>query len=117
MFSPLKLCIDYDLSDYVNGASMNTITKEMLPCTNDIFIPTLMQGISKATKRTTTVSTNGLSVFKNTDGRPSVTSSIIKEKNYITSYNKINYTINKGTTVRCCFLNGKLSKLSFNKGD
>ena len=153
MFSPMKL--DIDLTQEVNGtllekADLNKTSKVK------IHIPVLMQLIGDSKVEKKIVQTNGLSVFKNIEGRPNISSRIIYEQNYLETntsgsenassiesavnlvtenINKwvpktitvqgetvkvasqgsvsLKYNQSKGSTVRCKFLNGKISKLSF----
>lgn len=117
MFSPIDLQIDFDLGEYQSGINLLSITKKECPKKGYIYIPKLMNKLSSSQMYTKIVRTNGLSIFKNTEGRPSISSLTLTEKNYIESYHTINYSIDAGEYVRCSFLNSKISKLSFNKGD
>ena len=101
-----------------------------------VYIPTIMSGITQGDPCISNVNTNGSSVFKNMRGnKPALTSNtVIKAKNYLEAKLKNNSDtksitkvvkssvpggkdlkfIPKGSTVRCNFLNQKLSELYFN---
>ena len=129
-----KFEFDLDLTK-----EMNATVLEDTDLTGDnttelkLYIPLIMANITKGEPKSTSLVTKGNNIFKSVK-KPKITKAILKERNYLetdmnsldnvgdmsstvemlsSSTKKVNYKINKNSTVRAKFLNGKISKLSY----
>jgi hypothetical protein len=124
----------YDFSEEMNGYVLENANLDKDNQKVKLYIPSVMNGIKKGDPTLSILKTNGKGVFCNSGRLPTLTSSTLKEKNYLESslnvssnisdldvtvrsltgnMKYINYNIKKGSIVRTQFLNSKVSKLSF----
>lgn len=127
--------LKYDFSEEMNAIVVENSELNSNYQRVKLFIPTIMNGIQKGDPTISILSTLGKSVFCNADKKPILTNPVLREQNYLESSinstsnvndldstirsltneeKQISYNIPKNATVRAQFLNGKVSKLSFN---
>lgn len=126
-----KMNLDIDLTEKAICFTTDTVPVETLPNGLTVYIPLLMSNIRRGSARTSTVRTNGSSIFANaSDCKPRV-SSTLREKNYLRAFieynnsierhliarkinGRIRYFIPAGVKLQLSFTHGKLSSITFN---
>ena len=124
---------DQDFSKEVNGIILESFDAANTDKVK-LYLPNIMPNIQKGKPMISNLTTKGKDAFINKSIKPKLTSSVLRQKNYITAKisantvavdltksinqvtsgtKKVAYIINANTTVRAKFLNAKLSKLSF----
>lgn len=126
-----RMNLDIDLTEKAVCFTTDTVPVETLPNGLAVYVPLLMSNIARGSARTTTVRTNGSSIFVNaSDCKPRV-SSTLRQKNYLKAYieynnsierhliarkigDEIRYFIPAGVKLQLSFTHGKLSSITFN---
>ena len=73
----------FDLSGQMNAIVLKNVNVISSNPVIQVYIPKIMPNISKGEPKITKLQTKGVSIFKNADKKPVLTSHILHEKNYM----------------------------------